>query len=177
MQRCAEKIIAHFPILPPTILRHLNPARQRPFHRHTNPHSSPHHRPQPERRQHQKHRPHHQINNHIILRILDPCEIPATVGIAAVEYIQKPAIEPPCQFPLERQEKQRKQQKLQRHYCLNVSGRTQRYQRNTNHQRHSQQRLAHAVECRERRYATRIFPALDVCRVATLATVSSTLPP
>lgn len=71
-----------------TILRHLNPTCQRPIYRHPNPHSSPCHRPQPERRQNQKHRPHNQINNHIILRILDPGQIPATVGIAVVEHIQ-----------------------------------------------------------------------------------------
>lgn len=79
---------------PPAILRYLNPARQRSIHRHANPHSSPRHRPHPEHRQHQKHRPHHQINNHIILRILDPGQIPATVGIAIIEHIQQPAIEP-----------------------------------------------------------------------------------
>lgn len=47
-------------------------SRQRSIQRHANPHSSPRHRPQPECRQHQKHQPHHQIDNHVILRILDP---------------------------------------------------------------------------------------------------------
>ncbi len=93
-----------FPSLPPTILRYLNPTRQRSIHRHANPHSSPRHRSQPESRQHQKHRSHHQINKHVILCILNPGEILATVGIAVVEYIQQPAIEPPRQFPPEGEE-------------------------------------------------------------------------
>lgn len=108
----------HPPSLSPTILSHLNPTRQRPIHRHANPHSCPGHSTQPERRQHQKHRSHHQIDNHVILRILDPGQIPVTVGIAVVEYIQQPAIEPPRQFPPEGEEEQRKLYKCQRHYHL-----------------------------------------------------------
>lgn len=82
----------HSHSLPPAILRYLNPTRQRPIQRHANPGSSPRHRPQPERGQHQKHRPHHQIDNHIILRVLDPGQIPATVSITAVKHAQQPAI-------------------------------------------------------------------------------------
>lgn len=155
----------HPPSLPPTILCHFNPTRQRAIHRHTDPHSSSRHRTQPERRQHQKHRPHHQINNHVILCILNPGEIPATVGIAVVEYIQQPAIEPPRQFPPEGEEEQCELHKRQRHYHLYIPRRAERDQRNTDHQRHLQQRLhhgqrlAHAVECRERRYATEDIPS------------------
>lgn len=111
------------PRLPPTILSHLNPARQRS---------------RPECRQHQKHRPHHQIDNHVILRILDPGQIPATMGIAVVEHIQQPAIEPPRQFPPEGEEEQRELHKRQRHHYFHIPRRTERYQRNTDHQRHLQ---------------------------------------
>lgn len=132
MQRCAERIIANFPILPPY--------RQRSIHYHANPHSSPRHRPQSEHRQHQKHRPHHQIDNHVILRILYTRQIPATVGIAVVEHIQKPAIKPPRQFPPEGEEEQCELHKRRRHHCLHIPHRTERYQWNTDHQRHLQQR-------------------------------------
>jgi len=88
----------HPPAFLPLSCATLTPPASGPSYRDNNPDPSPHHCPQPESRQHQKHRPHHQINNHVILRILGLGQIPAAVGITVVEHIQQPDISPPRQF-------------------------------------------------------------------------------